>query len=102
MPECYPPYQARHRCYWRWVREGRFEQILDALAQDLKKRGTLDLSECFLDSTFIAAKGGGGCVGPTNRGKGTKLMAETGGFGPPLAAVSVSAPAKLLSLIGGA
>jgi len=27
------------------VREGTFEHVLEALAQDLKKRGTLDLAE---------------------------------------------------------
>jgi transposase len=32
LPERYPPYQTCHRRYQRWVREGRFERILDALA----------------------------------------------------------------------
>ncbi len=35
-----------------------FERILEALATDLKERGKLDLSECFIDGTFIVAKKG--------------------------------------------
>jgi hypothetical protein len=31
---------------------------LEALATDLKERGKLDLSECFIDGTFIVAKKG--------------------------------------------
>jgi hypothetical protein len=32
--------------------------ILRTLAQDLKERGDLDLSECFIDGTFLVAKKG--------------------------------------------
>jgi len=52
LPERYPPYQTCHRRYQRWVREG----ILEALARDFKERGKLDLSERFIDGTFIVAK----------------------------------------------
>lgn len=58
LPGRYPPYQTCHRRYQRWVREGVFERILEALATDLKERGKLDLSECFIDGTFIVAKKG--------------------------------------------
>lgn len=40
------------------MHEGLFERILEALAADLKERGKLDLSECFIDGTFIVAKKG--------------------------------------------
>jgi hypothetical protein len=40
------------------VREGLFDRILEELARDLKERGKLDLSECFIDGTFIVAKKG--------------------------------------------
>ncbi len=33
--------------------------MLEALAEDLRTRGDLDLSECFIDGTFIVAKKGG-------------------------------------------
>lgn len=58
MPERYPPYQTCHRRFQEWVRSGVFEKILKALAQDLKERGDLDLSECFIDGTFVLAKKG--------------------------------------------
>lgn len=35
------------------------ENILRAIARDLKDRDKLDVSECFIDGTFIAAKKGG-------------------------------------------
>src|SRR5512137_263911 len=47
LPERYPPYQTCHRRFQRWVRQGLMEAILRALAQDLKERGGLDVSECF-------------------------------------------------------
>ena len=58
LPERYPPYQTCHRRFQQWVHSGVFEQILHALATDLHKRGGLDLSECFIDSTFVIAKKG--------------------------------------------
>jgi transposase len=60
MPkERYPPYQTCHRRFQQWVRTGIFEKILQALATDLHDRGGIDLSECFIDGTFIVAKKGG-------------------------------------------
>src|SRR5262249_2751992 len=61
LPERYPPYQTCHRRFQRWVRDGTLECVLEALARDLKKRGGLDLSECFTRGTFVAAKKGGLC-----------------------------------------
>jgi transposase len=60
LPERYPPYQTCHRRFQRWVRDGTLECVLRALADDLRERGGLDVSECFIDGTFIAAKKGGG------------------------------------------
>jgi hypothetical protein len=58
----YPsPYQTCHRRFQQSVRTGGvFEKILQALATtDLRKRGGIDLSECYIDGTFIVAKKGG-------------------------------------------
>jgi hypothetical protein len=33
--------------------------VLEALAQDLEERGEIDLSECYIDGTFVVAKKGG-------------------------------------------
>lgn len=40
------------------MREGVIEAILRQLARDLKERGQLDVSECFIDGTFVVAKKG--------------------------------------------
>jgi transposase len=58
LPDRYPPFQSCHRRFQEWIENGTFEQILTALADDLKERGHLDLSECFIDSTFVVAKKG--------------------------------------------
>ena len=56
LPERCPPYQTCHRRFQRWVRDGTLERVLEGLARDLKERGKLDLSECFIDGTFVVAK----------------------------------------------
>jgi transposase len=59
LPERYGPYQTVHRRFQSWVRSKVLEQVLLAVAQDLKDRGGLDLRECFVDGTFVPAKKGG-------------------------------------------
>jgi transposase len=58
LPKRYPPYQTCHRRFQRWVRQGVMDTILQVLARDLKERGGLDVKECFIDGTFVAAKKG--------------------------------------------
>jgi transposase len=58
LPERFPSYQTCHRRFQQWVRDGRLKNILETLAEDLLVRGKLDLSECFIDGTFIVAKKG--------------------------------------------
>ncbi len=58
LPERFPPYQTCHRRFQEWVRDGKLKNILETLAEDLLIRGKLDLSECFIDGTFIVAKKG--------------------------------------------
>lgn len=66
LPTRYPPDQTCHRRFQLWVRSGVLDQILRALAQDLHERGGLDLSECFIDGTFVVAnKGGAGWERPS-------------------------------------
>ena len=40
------------------MRDGTLMHVLAALAEYLRERGALDLSECFIDGTFVAAKKG--------------------------------------------
>ena len=58
MPNRYPPYQTCHRRFQEWVEKGVFEKVLRALVQDVKERGGLDLTECFIDGSFVIAKKG--------------------------------------------
>jgi len=58
LPERFPPYQTCHRRFQQWVKDGRLKKVLEALAQDLLERGKLDLSETFIDGTFVSAKKG--------------------------------------------
>jgi transposase len=59
LPDRFPPYQTCHRRFQQWVRDGTLRSVLETLAADLRERGGLDLSECFIDGTFVVAKKGG-------------------------------------------
>lgn len=85
LPERFPSYQACHRWFQRWERDGTILPALKALAQDLEERGGIDLSERFVDAAFASAKRGGAGVGPTKRGKGSKVMAVADRSGLPVA-----------------
>jgi transposase len=58
MPARFPPYQTCHRRFQQWNKDGTLRRMLETLAEDLHSRGGLDLSECFIDVTFIVAKKG--------------------------------------------
>src|SRR4030067_1117556 len=53
LAEKYPSYQTCHRRFQEWVRSGVFDKVLRALAEDVRDRGGLDLTECFIDGTFV-------------------------------------------------
>ncbi|MGH8094229.1 MAG: IS5 family transposase [Chthoniobacterales bacterium] len=58
LPERYGAYQTVHRRFQAWRKQGVIEAVLRGLARDLHERGGLDLSQCFLDGSFTAAKKG--------------------------------------------
>jgi transposase len=41
-----------------WIDQGVLGSVLEALAEDLRQRGKVDLSECYVDGTFAVAKKG--------------------------------------------
>lgn len=59
LPGIYPPYQTCHRYFQRWCKKGIWDKVLWELAMDLKRRGKIDITECFIDGTFSSAKKGG-------------------------------------------
>ena len=74
LPERFPSGSTCFRRFSRWVKEGIFRQILETLARHLEEVGQIDLSECFIDGTFVLAKKGSENWKKNKRGKGTKLM----------------------------
>jgi transposase len=58
LPPRYPPYQTCHRRFQQWRRDGLLTDVLTRLAEDLRDRGKLDLSETFIDASFSSAKKG--------------------------------------------
>src|ERR1700692_2701433 len=57
LPPRYPPYQTCHRRF-QWRCEGLLTDLLTRLAEDLRDRGKLDLSDTFIDASFSSAKKG--------------------------------------------
>jgi transposase len=72
MPDRYPPYQTCHRYFQNWVNEGVWNKILWTIAKDLKDRGKIDITECFIDGTFSSAKKGGYILKKLNEAKGPR------------------------------
>ena len=58
LPRRYPPYQTCHRRFQTWVEDKTLERILRSLAEDLRDRGKLDLSEAYIDGSHAGAKRG--------------------------------------------
>ena len=58
-----------------WCRDEVLRRVLTDVANELRDRGALNEEECFIDATFVMAKGGGLEIGATKRGKGMKIMA---------------------------
>jgi len=72
VPERYPSYQTCHRRFQQWVRSGVMRGVLDALAEDLKIRGALDVKEAFIDGSFAPAKKGARKSGKQSVEKGPR------------------------------
>jgi transposase len=72
LPRRYPPYQTCHRRFQQWQRSGRLDRLLQRLAEDLRDRGKIDLSEAFVDATFAGAKKGALLLALLDAVKGAK------------------------------
>lgn len=58
LPDRFPSGCTCFRRFSRWVKAGVMRQMLEALARHLEEAGQIDLSECFIDGTFVVAKKG--------------------------------------------
>lgn len=72
LPERYPPYQTCHRRFQAWVKQGVMKKLLEALVMHLQTQGQIDLSETFIDATFVKAKKGAFASGKQNEAKEPK------------------------------
>ena len=72
--------------------------LLQKLAEDLRDRGKLDLSEAFVDGSFSEAKKGL-CMCANRRGKGSNIMAIADRHGLPLAVHVEGAGAHEVGLV---
>lgn len=72
LPPRYPPYQTCHRWFQVWSSDGTLEAIFRELARDLKERGGIDVTECFIDGSFAGAKKGGSAWEKQSAGKGPR------------------------------
>src|SRR6516225_5461634 len=84
LPQSYPNYKTVHRRFQTWCCNEILRLVLTDVANELRDKGVLDEEECFIDATFVMAKGGGSEIGPTKRGKGMKIMAIVDRHGLPL------------------
>ena len=85
LPERFSPYQTCHRRFSAWAGAGILEKALKALTRHLRRYGDFDLSEWFIDGSFVGAKKGAVPSARPKRGKGTKLMAVANRDGAPVA-----------------
>lgn len=77
------------------MRSGKLDEALKQLARLLHERGQLNLEEAFVAATFAKRQKGGFAVGPTRRGKGTKIIAIAADNSLPLAvSVDSASPAE--------
>lgn len=72
LPARYPSYQTCHRRFQQWRRTGVFEDVLQRLAEDLRDRGKLDLTEGFIDASFSSAQKGALPSVPPNVGRAAR------------------------------
>lgn len=88
LPGRYPPYQTCHCYFSHWCKAGVWDKALYRLALDLRDRGKIDITECFLDGTFASAKKGGVILDQLRRVKAPRswssqtLMVFLSPYGP--------------------
>lgn len=85
LPQGYPNYKTVHRRFQIWCQREVLREMLRSVANELRDEQMLDASECFIDATFVPARGGGEEIGKTKRGKGIKIMAIVDRHGLPVA-----------------
>ena len=78
LPQSYPNYKTVHRRFQTWCRDEVLRRALTDIANELRDRGALDEEECFIDATFVMAKGGGAEIGLTKAWKRHENHGDSG------------------------
>lgn len=91
LPREFGSKSAVHRHFTRWVEQGCFEAIMRRVGRLVETRGEYRVYECFIDGTFVKARGGGDGIGCTKAGKGVTIMVLVDARGLPLAVNTTSA-----------
>ena len=94
-----PELQNRASALSDLVPDDVLRRVLTDVANELRDRGALNEEECFIDATFVMAKGGGLEIGSTKRGKGMKIMAIVDRHGLPLSVSTHAANHHELRLV---
>src|SRR5947208_6709491 len=84
LPQSYPNYKSVHRRFQTWCSNEVLRRGLTGVANELRGKGVVDEGECFIDATFVIAKGGGTESGAAKRGKAMKIIAIVNRHGLPL------------------
>jgi transposase len=84
LPQSHLNYKTVHRRFQTWCCKEILRRVLMDVANEFRDESALDEEECFIDATFVMAKGDGAEIGPTKREKGTKIMAIVDRHGLPL------------------
>lgn len=58
LPLEYPSYQTCHRPFQEWRRSGIMRDVLEDLVRHLQAKVKIDLTETFIDASFVEAKKG--------------------------------------------
>jgi hypothetical protein len=66
LPQSYPNYKTVHRRFQTWCRDEVLRRALTDVANELRDSGALNEEECFIDATFVMAKGGGLEIGASH------------------------------------
>jgi hypothetical protein len=77
LPDRFPSGSTCYRRFSHWVKTGALRLVLETLAQHLEQSKNIELSECFIDGTFVVAKKGGRC-GKDQAGQGYKAHGGCG------------------------
>ena len=56
IPQGYPSGSTCSRYFHKWVEEGLYDKVIRKLVEDLRDRGKIDLTETFIDATFVDPK----------------------------------------------